>query len=202
MVEANIDQVMLKNMISPEELAMYSAALKIVVGLSFVPMVLKSSFFPSIVAAKNKNKELYEKKLMQFYQIMMMVFLCIAFPLIILGKPIIYFVYGEEYSAAGPLLQLMATRLFFTNYGLARSNFIINENLMKHYFITMLIGAVVSVVLNLIYIPMLGSIGAIIVSMIVFFVTIFLIDLFYPKTRKNSLMMFKSMFNFYKLFLK
>lgn len=202
MVEANIDQVMLKNMISPEELAMYSAALKIIVGLSFVPMVLKSSFFPSIVKAKAESTRLYEKKLAQFYQIMMIVFLVIAIPLIIFGRPIIHIIYGEEYIAAGFLLQLMATRLFFTNFGVARGNFIINENLMKHSFFTMLVGAVVSVVLNMIFIPMFESVGAIIVSIISFFVTIFLIDLFYHKTRRNSLLMFRSMFDFYKLIFK
>jgi PST family polysaccharide transporter len=200
-IESQIDQILLKNMIGTEELGIYSATLKIILSVAFLCSVIRNSFFPSIVSAKKKSKDLYNKKLMQLYQMMMITLLCLTIPIIIFRKPTVDILYGPEYSAVATLLPILVTRLFFTHYSTARSTFLLTENLTRYSFLTTVISTVLNIVLNIFLIPKYQSIGAIISSSISFFVNIFVIDLIYPKTRKNSIAMIKSVFNFYKLFL-
>ena len=93
----------------------------------------------------------------------------------------------------------MAIRLFFTNTGVARGSFINIENLFRYSLITMTFGTIVNVVLNYFWIPLYQSRGAIIASIISFFITTFLIDIIYKKTRGNVILQFKGMLTFYKI---
>ena len=93
----------------------------------------------------------------------------------------------------------MVIRLFFTNMGVARSAYILNENLMIFSLITMILGTITNIALNYLWIPWYGSKGAIIATIISFFVTIFLLDIFYSKTRNNVILQFNGIFTFYKL---
>ena len=68
------------------------------------------------------------------------------------------------------------------------------ENLMTYSMITMIIGTLVNILLNYIWIPSYHSTGAIWASIVSFFVTTFVIDFFYYKTRANCISMIKSMF--------
>ncbi len=93
----------------------------------------------------------------------------------------------------------MAIRLFFTNMGVARGAYIINENLMVFSLITMTLGTITNIVLNYYWIPLYASKGAILATIISFLVSIFVVDLFYSKTRMNLILQFKGIFSFYKL---
>ena len=94
----------------------------------------------------------------------------------------------------------MSFRIFFACLGVSRSIYILSENLLKFSLITMTIGAAVNILLNYIWIPEYGSIGAIYASYISLFITIFAIDLFYSKTRNNTILLIISIFTFYKVF--
>lgn len=201
-IESEIDQVLLKNMIGAEELGLYSASLKVILSFSFICAVLRSSFLPSIISAKKVSEELYQRKLEQFYQMMMITFLLVAVPLIIFKNPVIQLLYGKEYLNAAAILPLMSIRLFFTHYSTARAIYLLNENLLKYSFFTTLMGTITNIVLNMYLIPIYSSTGAIIAFIVSFVVTVFLIDLIYPKTRNNAWIMIRSTFNFYKLFIK
>ena len=93
----------------------------------------------------------------------------------------------------------MVIRLFFANMGVARSAYILNENLMKFSLITMILGTITNIVLNYYWIPLYASKGAIIATIISFSVSIFVVDIFYSKTRNNLILQFKAIFSFYKL---
>lgn len=198
-VETQIDQILLKRMVSAENLGIYSAALKIIVSFSFLSSVLRSSFLPSIIKAKNISQELYMKKLQQLYQTMMWAFVLVAIPTILFSKQIVSVLYGKEYLEAAKILPLMTLRLYFNNYNDARTVYLLNEKLLKFYFISTLIGTISNVLLNMYLIPKYQSLGVIISFVGSFFISMFLVDLIYPKTRKNALLMAKSSFNFYKL---
>ena len=104
--------------------------------------------------------------------------------------------YKNAYAPAGQLFSLMAIRLFFTNYGIVRGAYLMTENLMMYSMITMAIGAVVNILLNYLWIPDYHSIGAIWASLVSFFITTFLIDIFYHKTKENVKLQIKSMLLF------
>ena len=198
-IQARIDQVMLKEMIGDNEVGQYSVAMRLIETFAFIPMVIRSSILPLITAAKKISEELYYKRLLDIYRVMMLSFILVALPIYLFSENIVLFLYGYEYQAAGVLLGLFAIRLFFINYGVAKGMFIINNNLFRYLLFLSIIGVFINIILNKIWIPEYRSVGAIWATIISFSVTDFFIDLFYRKSRKNLYFMFISIFTFYKI---
>ena len=107
--------------------------------------------------------------------------------------------FGEKFRMAGYLLSLFAIRLFFTNMGVAKSSFITNESMFKYSLVTAVIGATLNITMNYLLIPTYQSIGAIWAMIGSFFVSIFLVDLFFKEARPNFGWMMKGIFTFWKV---
>jgi len=199
MIQARIDQVMIKEMINTTEVGYYSAAIKLIEAFGFIPVMLKISLYPAILNSKIVSNEIYQDRLLNFYRLNFMLFLAVSIPLYFFSEEIVVLLFGNKYQAVGILLSLMVVRLFFANMGVARSAYILNENLMVFSLITMTLGTITNIVLNYYWIPLYASKGAIIATIISFFVSIFVVDIFYSKTRNNLILQFKGIFTFYKL---
>jgi O-antigen/teichoic acid export membrane protein len=197
--QARIDQVMLGKMLNHTEVGQYAVAMKFIEILGFIPMILINTFVPAITKAKGVSLDLYEDRLLNFYRLMFAMFVVVAVPLFFVAEPAIVLLYGEEYRAAGFLLSLFALRLFFTNMGVSKSAFIINESLFKYSLLTSSIGAMVNIVANYFLIPLYGAIGAVISSTLSFTISIFVIDLFFVRMKYNQKLMFKGIFSFWKI---
>lgn len=202
MMQARIDQVMIKEMRGNIEVGYYSVAMKLIEAVALIPMLLKNSLYPSIQSAKNVGKKMYQGRLLNFYRLNFVAFLLVGVPIFFFSEQMVVLLFGAEYQPAGILLAFLSIRIFFTNMGVSRSVYILNENLMKFSFITMILGTIINVGLNYAWIPNYGAKGAVIATIFSFFVTIFMIDLMYVKTRKNAMLQLKSIFTFYKLTLK
>jgi len=199
MIQARIDQVMIKEMLGSLEVGYYSVAMRLIEAVAFIPMLLKSSLYPSIQSAKIQSKALYQDRLLNFYRLNFLFFLVLAIPIFIFAEPIIVLLFGIEYQPAGVLLALLSIRLFFANMGVARGTYILTENLMKFSMFTMILGTIVNIYLNYVLIPNYGARGAIVATIVSFFTTIYLVDIFYSKTRHNVILQVKSIITFYKL---
>jgi len=198
-IQARIDQVMLGKMMNNYEVGQYSVALKFIEIFGFVPMVLMNTFTPAVTKAKVADESLYHSRLVNLYRLMFLTFLLVALPIYMFAKDVIVFLYGAEYQAAGYLLSLFALRLFFSNMGVGKSVFIVNESLFKYSLLTVVVGATANIALNYFLIPLYGPTGAIVASMISFTVSIFLVDTLFERTRLNQKLMFQGMFSFWKL---
>jgi O-antigen/teichoic acid export membrane protein len=198
-VQARIDQVMLGNLMNNYEVGQYSVALKFIEIFGFVPMVLMSTFTPAVSKAKLIDEGLYHARLVNFYRLMFAAFLVMAIPIYFFAEEVIMWLYGAEYQAAGFLLSLFALRLFFSNMGVGKSIYIVNESMFTYSLLTVIIGAASNIGLNFILIPLYGTIGAIIASMISFTISIFIIDLFFKKAMTNLKLMIRGILSFWKL---
>lgn len=197
--QARVDQVMLGNMLNNYEVGQYSVALKFIEIFGFIPMALMSTFTPAVTKAKASGQNLYHSRLVNLYRLMFVMFLIVAVPIYVFGEDVVTWLYGIEYQAAGYLLSLFALRLFFSNMGVGKSVFIVNESLFKYSLLTVIIGAITNVMLNYIFIPSHGATGAIAGSLISFAVSIFLVDFLFKKTRENLKLMFEGILSFWKL---
>ncbi|HZY80889.1 MAG TPA: flippase [Cyclobacteriaceae bacterium] len=198
-IQARIDQVMLGNLMNNYEVGQYSVALKFIEIFGFVPMVLMSTFTPAVSKAKMISEDLYHARLINFYRLMFVTFLLMAIPIYFFAEDVITLLYGAEYQAAGFLLSLFALRLFFSNMGVGKSIYIVNESMFTYSLLTVVIGAASNIGLNFILIPAYGTVGAIVASMISFTISIFIVDLFFKKAFKNLKLMIRGMLSFWRL---
>jgi len=197
--QARVDQVMLGKMLNNYEVGQYSVALKFIEIFGFIPLILMNTFTPAITKAKEISKALYHNRLVSLYRLMFLAFLITAVPIYFFSERIITILYGIEYQSAGYLLSLFALRLFFSNMGVGKSVFIVNESLFKYSLFTVVIGAISNIALNYVLIPNYASVGSIVASIISFIISIILLDLLLKKTRENQWLMFKGIFTFWRI---
>ncbi|WP_149976178.1 flippase [Microcystis aeruginosa] len=192
MIQAYIDQVMLGQMIGDAEVGQYSAAMQLIAVFGFIPMVVCQSLAPAVTEAKIASNSLYFNRLENIYRLMFILFLLVSIPIFLWSSKIVIILFGQEYKEAGTLLSLFAVRLFFTNFGVAKSLFITNESLFKYSMLTAIIGSLVNVILNYVLIPHYAAVGALWATIASFATTVFLIDLLYPRMYGNLILMGKA----------
>ena len=205
-IQARIDQVMIKDMLTQSkgedaafaEVGQYSVALRMIEALSFPTVILVKSLAPAINKARERSQALYKDRLLNQYRLMFLTFLAMGIPLYLIAEPVITFFFGEEFRPAGFLLALFSIRLFFTNMGMGKGSFIVNESLFKYSLFTAVVGATTNIAVNWLMIPLYASKGAIIATMISFTMHIFVIDLFVPRMRENLGLMMKGIFTFWR----
>lgn len=205
-VQARIDQVMIKDLLTTREgedkafaeVGQYSVALRMIEAMGFIPVIVQKTLAPAITKAKAAGAALYEDRMLNLYRLMFLLFLATSIPLYFLAKPIVVLLFGVEFEPAGTLLSLFAIRLFFTNMGTGKSSFITNESLFRYSLFTALVGVTLNVSINWLLIPELRSIGAIWATIISFLVSIFVLDLFFKRTRRNLFLMVKGILTFWR----
>jgi len=197
-VQARIDQVMIGEMLGDAAVGQYSVALRLIEVLGFIPVIISTVYAPLVTKAKLAGDEHYRNILSSVYRAMFIAFLISSIPLFFLSNTIVIVMYGAEFKEAGALLSLFAIRLFFTNFGVAKALFITNENLFKYTLITSIIGASSNIVLNYYLIPLFGTKGSLIATILSFTISIFVIDIFYKRMNSNLKLMLLSITTFWK----
>lgn len=198
-VQARIDQIMIGEMLGDAAVGQYSVALRLIEVLGFIPVVISTACAPIVTKSKLANEAEYKRTLSSVYRIMFILFLVTALPIYFLSNHIVILLYGNDYSQAGSLLSLFAIRLFFTNFGVAKSLFITNESLFKYTLITSLVGAGSNIILNYLLIPIMGVTGSLVATILSFSISVFIIDLFFKhRIRSNLLLMLSSIITFWK----
>ncbi len=145
---------------SAHSVGLYSAAQRIVQLLYLVPAVIAVSILPGISRLANKDNEKLRRMLEPLISFVFLIAIPIAIGGIILGKPIIQFVFGTAYLAGTTSFQvLLATILIdFPVVILASVAFAYNKQ--KNLIVYSAIGGISNVILDLILIPLFGIVGS------------------------------------------
>ena len=185
---------MIKEMLDPESVGNYSAAVSLSEAWYFIPMAITSSVFPAIINAKKHSEELYYQRLQKLYDLMVWLAVTIALPTTFLAPWIIRVLYGEVFSQAAGVLSIHIWAGVFVFLGVASKNWLLTENLQIFSTINTSIGALANIVLNYILIKNMGINGAAISTLISYFIAAYLCLAFFDRTRLNFLNLTKSLF--------
>jgi O-antigen/teichoic acid export membrane protein len=189
-----IDQVMLGNMANAQAVGNYGAAVRFSEIWYFIPMAVCSSVFPAILRAKQRSKEEYYARLQQLYDIVAWMALAIAIPMTFVSVPLLTTLLGKEFAEAGQILAWHIWAGPFVFLGVARSNWLMAENLTRFSFLTTSLGAIVNVWLNFLLIPPYSGVGAAIATVLSYAVASHISCLLYPPMFKSGLMLTKALF--------
>ena len=188
-----IDQVMLGNMASNEAVGNYAAAVKFSEVWYFFPTAVCASVFPTIIRAKQRSKQEYYNKLQQLYDLMAWMSLSIALVMTFVSGILVDTLLGEGYTEAGNILALHIWAGPFVFLGVARSQWLMAENLTKLSFATTSLGTVVNLILNFWLIPIYGGNGAAIATVISYAVAAYFTCILYPKMFNTGWMLTKAL---------
>jgi len=166
MVYLRIDQVMIGEMVGSEEVGIYSVAVRMAEVWFFLPTAIYWSVFPSIVEARGQSEALFYERLQKYYNLMALSAYAVAIPVTLAAPWLVGALFGKAYTRGGPMLAVLIWANVFISLEMARSSFLTAMNWTRIYFLTVLSGCILNIVLNFILIPRYGGMGAVIASII------------------------------------
>lgn len=186
---SNTANIMLKLISGETENGYYAAAVTASVVVQFVYLAIIDSARPVILESKKTDQKQYEKNMARLYCVILYLTLaqCIVFT--VFAKLIIQILYGADYLAAVPVLQIFMWQHIFSFMGWIRNIWILAEE--KHSLLPVinLCGVVVNVALNLCLIPRWGACGAAVASVLTQVVTNFVVGFIMKDIRPNNRLM-------------
>ena len=163
-VYMRIDQIMIAHLSGDREVGIYAVAVALAEAWYFIPTIIVSTLFPGIIAALGENDELFYNRLQKLYNLMALLGYLVAVPTSLLSGWVIRLLYGGAYAEAAPMLAVLIWAGLFVNLGVARGAYLTARNWTRIYFLTVTLGAVFNVCANLVLIPRLGGLGAVLAS--------------------------------------
>ena len=180
-----VDKFMIGIFRSPEEVGWYGAVYRVLEITMIIPQAFTIVLFPVFsrlfVESKDKLVETYRRVV----KIMFLSSLPIALFIMVFGEPISK-IFGEEFIMGRPVLMVLiwSICLVFVNFILL--NLLTSIGLQKVNAINNAICVLVNIILNLIFIPLWGGLGAAITTLITEFV-LFVICYRYVKRELGEL---------------
>lgn len=187
------DRIMIKLMIGEVETGYYSAAITCIGISAFVFAAVIDSARPVILEAKKKNQELYESRVIQLYSIITFMSLGQSVLMTLLAKPLVFLLYGVEYSSSAVILAVAVWYNTFGYYGSVRNIWILAEGKQKYLTGINIAGAIANVILNFALIPLWGAVGAAVASVVTQFFTNVIIGFIFKPLKENNRLMLKSL---------
>ena len=108
---------------------------------------------------------------------------------VVLAKIIISVLYGSEYMAAVPVLQLLVWYAAFSYMGVIRNIWVLAEEKQSMLWKINLMGALLNALVNAALIPLWGACGAALASVVTQIFTNFLLGFIYKPLRENNRLM-------------
>ena len=167
-VYLRIDQVMLGQMADSQAVGVYTVAVRLAEVWLFFSSAVYWSVLPGLVRAKAQSEELFLERLQKYFNLMALAAYAVAIPVLLFADRLVLMLFGEAYRGAGPILAVLICANLFIYLDSARSAFFNVMNWYKLYLVTLSLGALINVLLNLYLIPRYGGMGAAVASCVAY----------------------------------
>lgn len=155
-----IDQVMLGQLAGSQAVGTYSAAVVLSELWYVIPSAIVASAAPLLAEAKHTDAAHYRHQLTLLLRWLAVVSCAVALPVSMLSDELVVLVFGSEYRASGAVLAVHVWTVLFVALGVASSQYLLHENLTRIALQRTLAGVVVNILLNFLWIPRHGPVGA------------------------------------------
>lgn len=160
-----MDKTMIGGIVSTTELGYYENAEKIInipigiltaIGTVMLPFMSKQAKKDQPTMVEEKNDVLYK-----MFQVCFLIMIPMAFILLVIAKDFTSIYFGSGFEKSGDILMLLSSTIIFaTVANVIRTNYLIPNEKDRIYVSSTIVGAVVNLILNLVFIKSLGAIGA------------------------------------------
>ena len=156
-----VDTIMLGIMTSKEEVGLYNMAYNLMEGTFFIPTIVMASIFPGL--SKEKFFTSYLKK--GAYLLTLSGFLC-AMAIFFFADLIINYFFTPEFKKSVDLLKILSYAIPLVFWGYLTTQSLIALDRTKLFLIISFIGLTINLILNFLFIPIIGAEGAAIATVI------------------------------------
>ncbi len=189
----NTDHIMLTAISGNTENGFYSAAITSAAVVQFVFTAIMDSFRPLILSSKKTDELEYENNISGLYSIITYLSLAQSIVFTIFAPLIIKILYGQEFSAAIPVLRILTWYCAFSYMGTIRNIWLLAEQKQKYLPIINLSGVVFNIALNSVMIPFFGATGAATASLLTQLMMNFILGFVIRPIRKNNVLLIRGL---------
>ena len=155
------DLVLLSIMRPQAEVGIYGAAYRVIDILTQTAMLLMGVMLPLLAFAWSRNlKDQFRRYLQQSFDVMMILAIPMVAGLLVLARPIMVLVAGEEFAVSGVALQILAFAVFGVYLGGVFGHVAVAINKQKKTMWVYISGAIMTLIGYLYFIPIYGMWGA------------------------------------------
>lgn len=193
------DRLFIANMSSYENVGIYSLAAKIVSIITLFAGALFQAYGPYFYNVVNTMPETEAKQKLKSINSSITFIICVLGIIVVLfSKSILFIFFSNEYSFALIFIYLLSVSMIFSQQtGILNLMILQNKKTTSYSFITIM-GGVLSITLNILFIPVYGAVFAAVSNLIV---SIVMVILMYMLAKKNYYIDFDFQIFIYSLVL-
>lgn len=189
MMFTQTDKIMIKLMLDDFSTGVYSVAVSCASLSSFVFSAIIDSMRPSIFESIKCSQGAFERSVTRLYCIVIYLSLAQSIAMTLLAKPLILIMYGNQYTNAINILRVVVWYTTFAYLGSVRGVWMLATDKQKYLLPINVVGAVSNILLNYLFIPHMGAMGAAIASLITQFFTNVVMGYIVRDIRANNQLM-------------
>lgn len=189
----NTDHIMLTAMVGTVENGYYAAAITTAGVVQFVYTAIIDSFRPMILSSKKEDCVQYEKNICRLYSLITYLSIAQSIVFTVFAPWLIGLLYGDAYTAAISVLQILVWYRAFSFMGTIRNIWLLAESKQKYLPIINFLGVVFNVALNFVMIPLWGANGAAFASLLTQFFINFVLGFILRPIRPNNRLLLKGL---------
>lgn len=190
LIYSRIDQIIVKHYLNSTAVGLYSAAVTLSEVWYFIPSIIASTLFPSIINARKSDEAIYKKRVIHLTILLVGISSFIAFFGTIFAKLILHIIFGLNFVDAYRVLQFYIWSGVGISIGTVLIQYLITEKLSSIILYTSIIGMVINIALNLLLIPHYGINGSALATLISY--TLGPVSaLCFPSSREKILKLFR-----------
>jgi O-antigen/teichoic acid export membrane protein len=186
-IHLKVDQMMIAHLLDDTNLGIYSIAVTISEAWYFLPMIVVNVLFPYLVELKKSNQLLYEARLLQLYSFMFWLGAILAIIVYFFGQIFIEILFGTAFEYAYKPLLINIWAGVFVAQSFSKTIWDVAENLQLYRIVSNMFSLVINIFGNLLLIPIFGVVGAAISTLITRVMNNWIIPLFIPAYRENTI---------------
>ena len=194
LVYSRTDTLMLKHYLGTESVGLYTIASRFTENLSLFVQILSQIFSAAVISAYAISSAEYSKQLHRYYFLLFWISAPPIILLLLIGEPLITFLYGNAFMASASILNWHILSLPFNGLLLAFYCHAVNEHRLSMIAAVFCSGALLNVPLNMLLIPRIGAPGAAICSAAAMPIGMALTLLFTSQGRRDLKFMLRSIF--------
>ena len=151
---------------TPEEVGLYGAAYRIVLAALVLPIAVHGVALPIVGRLADASPGMVRPLLLGLSVALLTIAIPVAVVTTIYADHIVRLILGPEFIASGPLLSLLIWSLVTVSANVPFAVLLLAERRDRSYMVAPVIGAIVSVTLDIALVPIFGPIAAAIITLI------------------------------------
>ena len=193
------DQILLGRLASKAVVGQYTAAIRLSEIWYSIPMIISASVMPRLLKSRDLNPERYYARLQRLYESMVLVSVILAVVTQLAAPLVVRILYGQQFAPAAGILRVHIWTGVFVFVGSVSGMQFVQEKLTVSTMQRTVLGAILNVVLNLLWIPRWGGMGSAMATLVAQCFASYIGDALDSRTRHIFRMKTKAYLHFWML---